>query len=298
MFVRIARLLIAGAIAACVGASPRLAFAQGHGHAYGHGKPGGVTAGSGSATPLPASGAGVRNFGVWLDDASVAAPGGGWMSVSFGYYRTDVFRELDIPVADAGVGLTKRAQFGFSVPVYNLNVAGAAPARGLGDLYLHSKIQLRDGSSGFGYALVPIVEVASGVQAEGQHRVNWALPVSMELQRSEWRVYGATGYFSRGSLFASGAVERALSSQLSVTGTLSTSYSTKADVVPVPGLSRVRTDVSGGASYAVRPTWIVFGSLGRTISAHDSNSTNLSLSGGLSLNLAAPAELRTSRKKR
>lgn len=298
MFGRLERVLIAGAIAACVGAAPRLAFAQGHGHAYGHGKQGGVTAGSGSATPLPASGTGIRNFGVWLDDASVAAPGGGWMSVSFGYYRTDVFREFDMPVADAGVGLTKRAQFGFSVPVYNLNVAGAAPTRGLGDLYLHSKLQLRDASSGFGYALVPVIEVASGVQVEGQHRVHWALPVSMELQRTQWRVYGATGYFSRGSLFASGALERALSSQLSITGTLSTSYSTKADVVPTPGLSRVRTDVSGGASYSVRPTWIIFGSLGRTISAHDENSTNLSLSGGISLNLAAPAEVRTARKKR
>jgi hypothetical protein len=298
MFARVGRLLIAGALTACVGAAPRLAFAQGHGHAYGHGKQGGVTAGSGSATPLPASGAGVRNFGVWLDDASVAAPGGGWMSVSFGYYKTDLFREFDMPVADAGVGLNKRAQFGFSVPVYNLNVAGAPAARGLGDLYLHSKIQLRDAASGFGYAVVPIVEIASDVQAAGQHRVHWALPVSMEVQRTDWRVYGATGYFSRGSLFASGALERAVSSQLSLTGTLSTSYSTKADVVPEPGLSRVRTDVSGGASYAVRPTWIVFGSLGRTISAHDANSTNLSLSAGLSLNLAAPAELRTSRKKR
>jgi hypothetical protein len=298
MFARVDRLLIAGAITACVGAAPRLAFAQGHGHGHGHRKQGGVTAGSGSATPLPASGTGVRNFGVWLDDASVAAPGGGWMSLSFGYYKADLFREFDMPVADAGVGLNKRVQFGFSVPVYNLNVAGAPTARGLGDLYLHSKIQLRGAASGFGYAVVPIVEVASDVQAAGQHRVHWALPVSMEVQRNDWRVFGATGYFSRGSLFASGALERAVSSQLSLTGTLSTSYSTKADVVPVPGLSRVRTDVSGGASYAVRPTWIVFGSLGRTISAHDANSTNLSLSAGLSLNLAAPAELRTSRKKR
>jgi hypothetical protein len=295
---RISRIVITTVIAACLGAAPRPAFAQGHGHAYGHGRPGGVTAGSGSATPLPASGAGSRNFGVWLDDASVAAPGGGWMSVSLGYYKTDVFREFDVPVADAGVGLNKRAQFGFSVPLYNLTMTGAPPSRGLGDLYLHSKIQLRDPSRGFGYAVVPIVEVASGVQADGQHRVHWALPVSMEVQRNDWRVYGATGYFSRGSLFGSGALERAVSSQFSLTGTLSTSYSTKPDLVPMPGLSRVRTDVSGGASYTLRPTWIVFGSVGRTISAHDQNSTNISVSGGMTLNLAAPAELRASRKKR
>src|SRR3954468_11380761 len=116
MYGTVERLLIAAAIAACFGVAPGPAFAQGHGHAYGHGKPGGVTAGSGSATPLPGSGAGVRNFGVWLDDASVAAPGGGWMSVSFGYYKTDLFSEVDMPVADAGVGLNTRAQFRFSVP--------------------------------------------------------------------------------------------------------------------------------------------------------------------------------------
>jgi hypothetical protein len=298
MLVRTSRLLITVAVAASLSSVPRVAVAQGHGHAYGHAKSGGITAGSGNATPLPASGAGVRNFGVWLDDASVAAPGGGWMSVSFGYYKSDLFHELDMPVADAGVGLNKRAQFGFSVPFYNLSMTGAAPTHGIGDLYLHSKVQLRDPSDGFGYALVPIVEIASGVQADGQHRVHWALPVSLEVQRNDWRVYGATGYFSRGSLFASGALERAVSTRLAFTGTLSSSYSTKADVVPIPGLSRVRTDVSGGASYAVRPTWIIFGSLGRTVSAHDRNSTNLSLSGGVSLNLAAPAELRTSRRKR
>jgi len=290
------------AVAIAVAVAPSMAYAQGngHGHANGHAKQGGVTAGSGSsATPLPASGAATRNFGVWLDDASVAAPGGGWMSVSFGYFKTDVFHEFDAPVADAGVGLNKRAHFGFSIPFYNLSVPGAASSHGLGDLFLHSKIQMRDPSTGFGYAFVPVVEVASGAQTDGQQRVHWALPVSMEMQRRDWRVYGATGYFSRGSLFASGALERTLSERLSVTGTLSSSYSTKADPVAfAAGLGRVRTDVSGGASYAIRPTWIAFGSIGRTISSHDANSTNVSISGGLSLNLAAPADLRATSKHR
>lgn len=242
-------------------------------------------------TPLPASGSGIRNFGVWLDDASVAAPGGGWMSASFGYYRTDLLRELDVPVADAGVGVSRRVQFGFSVPVYNVAAPGGAASRGLGDLYLHSKVQLRDPSSapnGVGYAVLPIVEVLSNEQPPGQHRVNWALPFSAELQREGWRIYGSTGYFSRGSLFASGAIERTISDRLWVTGTVSDSYSTKADAEPVPGLSRARADISGGASYAATPSVIVFGSLGRSISAHDQNSATLSLSAGVSVSLAAP----------
>jgi len=244
-----------------------------------------------SRTPLPASGSGIRNFGVWLDDASVAAPGGGWMSASFGYYRTDLLREVDVPVADAGVGVSRRVQFGFSVPVYNVSVPGAPATRGLGDLYLHSKVQLRDPASaanGVGYALIPIVEVLSSEQPAGQHRVNWALPLSLEMQRPGWRAYGSTGYFSRGSLFVSGALERTITDRLWVTGTISDSYSTKADVEPIPGLSRARADVSGGASYQATSSLIVFGSVGRTISAHDENSATLSLSVGVSVNIAAP----------
>ena len=276
----------------CAGAPE--ALAQGN-SAFGHSHQGGQTAGSGSTSPLPASGTGVRNFGVWLDDASVAAPGGGWMSMSFGYFRTDLLHEVDLPVADAGVGVTRRVQFGFSIPVYNVAPPGGVMSHGLGDLYLHSKIQLRDAAeakNGVGFAVVPIVEMMSTVQPAGESRLHWALPVSVELQRAGWRAYGSTGYFSRGSLFLAGAVEKFVNERLSVTGTISESHSTQADVVPVPGLSRTRADVSGGATYSLTPTWIAFGSIGRTISSHDVNSTNLALSFGASLNLAAPPEKR------
>ncbi|HEX9365627.1 MAG TPA: hypothetical protein VF921_03310 [Vicinamibacterales bacterium] len=261
-----------------------------------------MTAGSGgSASPLPASGSGIRTFGVWLDDASVAAPGGGWVSLSLGYYKTDLFREIDAPMADAGLGLSRRVQLGFSLPVYNVTPLGGVRAHGIGDLYLHSKIQLRDPVSeanGVGFAVLPIIEALSE-PAAGQRRLNWALPVSLEVRREGWRAYGSAGYFSRGSLFASMAVERAISPRLSLTGTFSDSYSTKADpAAAILGLARSRADVSGGASYALGPEWIVFGSIGRTVSAHDRQSAKLSLVGGVSLNLAAPRQSRPRTQKR
>src|ERR1043166_7494270 len=92
------------------------AAAQGNSAGHGHAHQGGITAGAAAdATPLPGSGTGSRTFGVWLDDASVAAPGGGWATLSIGSYRTDLFHELDVPVADAGMGFTRRVQAGFSV---------------------------------------------------------------------------------------------------------------------------------------------------------------------------------------
>ena len=64
------------------------AAAQGRGNAFGHAKgsasagaaasassPGSPSAADGGAGPAPDTG--VRNFGAWLDDASVLAPGGG-----------------------------------------------------------------------------------------------------------------------------------------------------------------------------------------------------------------------------
>ena len=285
---------IAFAAAVLLTAAP--AAAQGNSAGHGNAHQGGVTAGAAAdATPLPGSGTGSRTFGVWLDDASVAAPGGGWATLSIGYYRTDLFNEVDVPVADAGLGFTRRVQAGFSVPVYTVTpVGGSASLQGVGDVYLHGKIQLRDPEwslDGVGYAIVPIVEITREPVA-GQSKVNWALPLAIEMRFARWRWYGSGGYFSRGSLFGSVAVERPVTSRLSVTGTFSDSFATKMLADEPANLPRSRADVSGGASYAMGPSWIVFGSIGRTISSHEATSTNVAVSGGVSLNLAAPKNIR------
>lgn len=274
---------------------PAGAAAQGNSGSHGHAPEGGVTAGAAAdATPLPASGASTRTFGVWLDDASVAAPGGGWATLSIAYYQTDLFHEVDLPVADAGIAFTRRVQAGFSVPVYNMTPLAGTSAHGVGDVYFHSKIQLRDPSAsadGVGYALLPIVEVTRN-PLPGISKVNWALPVSIEMRRPGWRVYGSAGWFSRGSLFASAAIERALTARLSATATFSDSFATKMLPDEPATLPRTRADVSGGASYSIGPSWIVFGSIGRTISTHEAASTNVWISGGVSLNMAAPKRSR------
>lgn len=271
------------------------ASASAQGNSGGHGNPhqGGITAGAAAdATPLPGSGTGTRTFGVWLDDASVAAPGGGWATFSVASYDTDLFHEVDVPVADAGIGFTRRVQAGFSVPIYSVTPNGGVSQHGVGDVYVHGKIQLRDPEwslDGIGYAVVPVVEVTRTPVA-GESKVNWAVPVAIEARYARWRWYASGGYFSRGSLFGAAAIERPLTSRLALTGTFSDSFATKVLPGDPANLPRTRADVSGGASYAMGPSWIVFGSIGRTISAHEGTSTNLALSGGVSLNLAAPKQ--------
>ena len=94
----------------------------------------------------PPAGVGVRNFGAWLDDASVMAPGSGDLTLSIAYWRTPAYREVDVPVVDGGLGLSRRVQFGFSIPYYHANEPGGPIARGVGDLYFTTKIQLREPS--------------------------------------------------------------------------------------------------------------------------------------------------------
>jgi len=276
-------LLLTGYIVICSLAS---VGAQGNGHAYGKLKHG--TPSSGGASQVQPT-AGVRNFGSWLDDASVMAPGSGSLSVSFGWFRSPLFREFDMPVADGGIGLTDRVQFGFSVPYYHVNEPGGPVVRGIGDLYLSAKVQLREPSaSRIGVAVIPVVEVLSSDPGPGERQFQWAIPVSVEMQRTRWRAFGSAGYFSRGSVFAGGAVEAAVARRTWVTATITQSHSTADDE---PGasliLSRSRTDVSGGASHAVTPRIYVFGNVGRTISRQDANAATITISGGASVSFDA-----------
>lgn len=282
--------LILAAAQLCV---PAGAAAQGNGHAYGQNKnrppapsPSGASGPSaGGAPEIQVAGTGVRNFGAWLDDASVLAPGQGFVSVGVSLWKMPGYRELDLPTIDSAIGVHRRIQFGASVPFYHANEPGGAMARGMGTMYLSAKVQLREPSQrGLGVSVTPAMEVLSLSPGLGTDRVSWALPVNVELQRSGWRAYGSTGYFSRRALFASAAVEKTLSDRAWLTGSITHAYSMDPDPLSFAlGLAQTHTDVNVGAAVSVRQAVAVFGSLGRTISKKDANAADLVLTGGVSL---------------
>jgi hypothetical protein len=286
---RILSMALLGLVLVCGTAA---AQGNGHGNAYGHYK--------NTIAPAPSTqvdtqgtsiaGSGVRNFGSWLDDASIQDPGGGWVSIGLNVVRTPGYRVVDLPSIDSGFVLNRRLQVGMSVPYYYANASGDPVARGFGDVYFNAKYQLRAPSATrAGFALIPMVEVLSAAPPSGGSRVQWALPASIERQFSHWRAMGSGGYFSRGALFGAGAIEVELSKRVWATGSLSHSYSTRRDDLSAAlGLHKSRTDVSGGVSVALRPEVSVYGGLGRTISARDDNSATLSMTAGVSFGLKRP----------
>ena len=286
------RILSIAVLGLVLGCSTAAAQGNGHGNAYGHYK--NTVAPAPSAQPdtqgAPIAGTGVRNFGSWLDDASIQDPGRGWVSIGMNVVKTPGYRVVDLPSIDSGFAVNPRLQVGMSVPYYYANASGDPVARGFGDVYFNAKYQLRAPSANrAGFALIPMVEVLSAAPPSGGSRVQWALPASVERQFTHWRAMGSGGYFSRGALFGAGAIEVELSKRVWATGSLSHSYSVRRDDLSAAlGFNRSRTDVSGGVSFALRPDVAVYGSLGRTISARDDNSTTLSMSGGVSFGLKRP----------
>ena len=276
---------------------PVAAQGNSHGNAYGHYK---NTVASATTSPAPTaanvvqgtaiSGTGVRNFGSWLDDASVLDPGNGFVSFGFGLWKTPTYRELDLPTIDSGFAVSRRLQVGMTVPYYHASETGVPVGHGFGDVYLNAKVQLREpGPDRFGVGVIPMLEILSVQPLDGSSRVHWAVPVSVERQMSGWRLMASGGYFSRGALFGAGALEFELSKRAWLTGALSHSYSTHHDDLSAAlGFHKARTDASGGLTYAVRPDIAVYGSLGRTISAGDANSASLIASAGISFGLKHP----------
>ena len=137
------------------------AAAQGHGKALGKGRAGPVTSGSATATATAPS-TGVRQFGSWLDDASVLGTGNAWTAISFGHYRTPFSHQTDFPIADVSVGVTRRAQVGVTVPYYRLQLPDGSSLNGIGDMYFSTKLSIVDPHEKgrrVGLAVSPTVEL-------------------------------------------------------------------------------------------------------------------------------------------
>jgi hypothetical protein len=229
-----------------------------------------------------------RQFGSWLEDASAPAPGEGYTTIGIGYWRMSGTSQTNVPTIGAGLGLTNRVGVSASVPFYRANVAGTT-ASGIDDVYLGASYNLLDPTltvSEVGLSVGTVMEVLSSDSSDG--RVHFAIPVALELRRQPFRVYGSAGYFTRGAVFAGGAVEWAASRNLIVSGILTQSRSIKADVtLDSLAVSRQRADVMASVARPLGSAATAYVSVGRSLSSLAEGGTSLALNGGVSVRFSA-----------
>ena len=232
----------------------------------------------------------VRSFGAWLDDASTLQPGEAWLSLSMSKWSMPIATGADIPAVDLSVGVARAVQMSMTLPYFKVSDREGNRLDGFGDMYLASKIVLRDAATkSFGVSIGPTLEYLSRTSTTGTglSRVNWILPLNLERRLVAGRLYGSTGYFTRGVFFASGAFEWPLNDKLVASAALSHSYVTDDEAMSEAiGLSRRRMDAGGTMAYSVSPALAVFGSVGRTMWKRDEDSTDVVVTGGVSVNMS------------
>jgi hypothetical protein len=229
-----------------------------------------------------------RPLASWLDDGKILKPGTGMFGFSFERWQSSSGAETDVPVIDLAVGVANRVQLGATVPLYRAHYASGFQGSGLGDAYLVSKVGLLDSREHrVRLAVSPLLEILSDVEILGPtrqiSRINWMLPVILELEGDATRAYFTSGYASRGAVFADGAMEGDLSATVTVAGDLNFSHATGTLATLNPALNRLRVDADVTLYLQPSPSVMVFVSLGRTLTKVDVSGATLIVSAGVTV---------------
>jgi hypothetical protein len=194
-------------------------------------------------------------------------------------------REVDAPALGVTAGVARRTQIGVSLPYYHVTDHSGFTSRGFGASYVTTKFALSENPH-IGVSTSPTVEILSWSSPE-IGRINFVLPISLQTSAGGTQIYGSTGYFTRGSVFGSGAIEWPVTSKLTLAGSMAHSYSVVSDPSSdALGIARHRTDASGGAYYAANAGVVFFTSIGRTFSPVDQTSGRLAVTGGVTMNVS------------
>lgn len=236
-----------------------------------------VTATTSTSAPAASANA-VAYFGSWLDDASVVDPGDVWVGLATGYWRGGSNRQVDAPVVGAAVGVSPRVQAGGSASFYHFRDADGLSENGFGSFLLYGKFLIADplrAPGAIGVAVTPLLELSPGSASPA----GWALPVNLETRRGDLRLYGSSGYFSRGSVFATIGADIPVTPRIFLNGTFGQSYARA---------GTHQTSFGIGVSMGLTATSGLFVGVGQTLTPSEAGPGGVSIAGGLSFLLPEP----------
>ena len=216
----------------------------------------------------------------WLDDASVLDSGSVLMTLSAMRWSGSGVSELYLPVIDVSLGLTRRVQLSATVPRVAGDADGTGTTGGLGTSYISGKIALLPDTP-VKLAVSPLIEILGSGAAQylqpDESRYQFGLPVSVEASHGPARFFGSAGFFTRGAWFAGGGAGFQLKPEMGVSVSLTRSWATSG----IEGLSRNRSELSGGLSYFLTSQMAAYGSLGHTVATSEENGAGMTIAGGV-----------------
>ena len=153
------------------------------------------------------------------------ADGAGYASIGVSHWRGAGATQTDAPILGVIYGITNRAQLSATVPFYRASYEGFSGS-GLDNVYVSTKISVVDprANGRFGVAV-------GGGRRDTGRRVRRCIARTLGRASQHGtrggpaRLYGSTGYFSRGAFFAAGAFEWTAPTGTSVTASLAHSAS-------------------------------------------------------------------------
>jgi hypothetical protein len=270
------------------------AAAQGRGNGNGRSNPSAVTqtrtTSQPASSPTGHTSPSFPQFGTWLDDATVATRGAGYLSIGASYWQNAGVRQTDAPILGVTYGMSTRAQISATVPFYRATYDGFSRS-GLDHVYISGKVAIIDPnveSRRFGMGVSAVAEILSSDFADAS-QAHWAAPLSLEFRARAIRLYGSTGYFSRGALFAAGALEWTAHTGTSVTASMT--HSASARGVTIATTTNVRhaslSDASLVCSHPVTNRMSIYVGGSRTFSDTWIDGAS-SFNGGISIRFVNP----------
>jgi hypothetical protein len=247
------------------------------------------------STPSYAQGSSARFSPLaWVDDATTLDSGGVSAAISTYRWSGNGMSEVSLPVVDVALGLAPRVQLSASVPRINGSADPNGALGGLGTSYFTTKLGVLESRDHLTkLAVSPTLEVltpgAAAATGPNQHRVQLGIPVSAEIDRGPFRLYGATGYFTRGAWFTGAGVGFPVNDRIYVSSGVSRAWRTS-KVPNVPLGARDRKELTSSASYGLTDSLRVFGSFSRAFRTLPENGAGTTIGGGVSLFFTTPVD--------
>ena len=226
--------------------------------------------------------------GALLDDYETPAAGTATITFGAGYLKVPDGYDVWAPSTSLMLGLTDWLSVsGYSSLSKNQFETFGTTA--VGDTYVSAKIRLvREGEGRPGIAVQPVLEVLGRPSLANNPRapdkVNAAL--GGIIGKNLWdtlRVYNHTGYFTRGIVFNSAAVEITRFSHITPVvwatfGALTDNRTVAAEI----GANASRLNVGGTLGFRMSQNWTGWVNASRSLGRRDFNSTDISVGGGIS----------------